>query len=60
MENSMSESEHLHAQALHCRRIAAQTGDDPGLAEDLRHLADDYDKRASLSAKRHRQDRDRH
>jgi hypothetical protein len=51
---AMSEAEHLRAQAVRCRRIAGETDDDPRLAEDLNDLAQDYETRAALAARRQR------
>ena len=48
----MREADHLRAQAARCRRIAADTGADPSLAEDLKLLAEDYEERAQLAAAR--------
>jgi hypothetical protein len=48
----MSEADHLRAQAVRCRRIAAETDDDPGLRDDLETLAEDYETRADIVASR--------
>lgn len=46
----MREAEHLRAQAARCRRIAADTDEDPSMARDLETLARDYEQRAALAA----------
>jgi hypothetical protein len=48
----MSEADHLRAQAVRCRRIAAQSADDPSMRDDLETLAQDYEARAAHAANR--------
>jgi hypothetical protein len=48
---AMTAQQYLLSQAEHCRRSAADSGD-PFVAEELKRLADEFEKRARLSAER--------
>lgn len=48
----MTAQQYLLSQAEHCRRAAADNGD-PFVAQELKRLAEEFERRARLTVERH-------